>query len=122
MKAGVWVPALLAVCVVLPARAQDAREILQRTAATYDAVEQYYLEGTLSVEMEAGGETDLDDPHEGEEFGYVLSGSVQIDLGERTVRARKGESFCFRSTEPHRLSNPGKTVCRLLWVSTPPSF
>jgi len=76
----------------------------------------------IIVEMEAGGSTDWDNPHEGEEFGYVLSGSVQIELGERLVKARKGESFYFRPTEPHRLVNAGKVTVRFLWVSTPPSF
>ena len=52
----------------------------------------------------------------------MLSGAVQIVLGERVVRARKGESFYFRPTEPHKLTNPGKTPARFLWVSTPPSF
>lgn len=76
----------------------------------------------IVVEMEMGGVTEWDNPHEGEEFGYVLSGAVQIELGERTVKARKGESFYFKPTEPHRLINPGKAPCRFLWVSTPPSF
>ena len=43
----------------------------------------------ILVEMAAGGETEMQDPHEGEEFGYVLSGSVIIELGERRIRARK---------------------------------
>ena len=76
----------------------------------------------ILVEMASGGETDWDNPHEGEEFGYVLSGAVQIELGDRIVKARKGESFYFKTTEPHRLSNPGKAPCRFLWISTPPSF
>ena len=76
----------------------------------------------ILIEMAPGGETEEDDPHEGEEFGYVLSGMVQLELGERVVKARKGESFYFRPTEPHRLVNTGKAVCRFLWVSTPPSF
>ena len=76
----------------------------------------------ILVEMQSGGATEWDNPHEGEEFGYVLSGTVQLELGERVVKARKGESFYFRPTEPHRLVNTGKAVCRFLWVSTPPSF
>ena len=76
----------------------------------------------ILVDMASGGSTDWDNPHEGEEFGYVLSGAVQIELGDRAVKARKGESFYFRTTEPHRLVNPGKTPCRFLWISTPPSF
>ena len=61
-------------------------------------------------------------PHEGEEFGYVLAGTIRIVLGDRVERVRKDESFYFRPTAPHRLVNAGKSVCRVLWVSTPPSF
>ena len=76
----------------------------------------------ILVEMAAGGATEMHDPHEGEEFGYVLSGSITIELGERRLKARKDESFCFKPTAPHRIVNSGKAVCRIIWVSTPPSF
>ncbi len=76
----------------------------------------------IMVEMAPGGETEEDDPHEGEEFGYVLSGSVKVIVGDRVERVRKDESFYFLPTAPHKLVNAGKTVCRVLWVSTPPSF
>lgn len=76
----------------------------------------------ILVEMAPGGETDEQDPHEGEEFGYVLAGSVRIVLGDRTEKVRKDESFYFRPSAPHKLVNAGKTPCRLIWVSTPPSF
>ena len=76
----------------------------------------------ILVEMAPGGETSELGPHEGEEFGYVLSGAIKIVLGDRTERARKDESFCIRPTAPHKLVNAGKGVCRVWWVSTPPSF
>lgn len=76
----------------------------------------------ILVEIGPGGETEEDDPHEGEEFGYVLSGSIQIILGDRASRARKDESFYYEPTAVHKLINPGKTVARVLWVATPPSF
>ena len=76
----------------------------------------------ILLELGPGGETDEDDPHEGEEFGYVLSGSVRIVIGDRVERARKDESFYFKPTAPHKLVNAGKSSCRVLWVSTPPSF
>ena len=76
----------------------------------------------ILVEMAPGGETAGDDPHEGEEFGYVLSGTIRIVLGDRTEKVRKDESFYFRPTAPHKLVNAGKGPCRVLWVSTPPSF
>ena len=76
----------------------------------------------ILVEMAPGGETDEDDPHEGEEFGYVLAGTLRIVLGDRTERVRRDESFYFRPSAPHKLVNAGKSPCRVLWVSTPPSF
>ena len=76
----------------------------------------------ILVEMAPGGETDEDDPHEGEEFGYVLSGAIRVVLGDRAERVRKDESFYFRPTAPHKLVNAGKSTCRVLWVSTPPGF
>ena len=76
----------------------------------------------ILLEMGPGGETAEDDPHEGEEFGYVLAGTLRIVLGDRVERVRRDESFYFRPNAPHKLVNAGKSTCRVLWVSTPPSF
>ena len=76
----------------------------------------------ILLELGPGGETAEDDPHEGEEFGYVLSGCVQVVVGMRVVRARKGESFYYHPTDKHKLVNPGKIPARVIWVSTPPTF
>lgn len=76
----------------------------------------------ILVEMEAGGSTVVEDPHEGEEFGYVLSGSIRIVLGDRVIRARREESFYFQPTERHHIENAGKSKVQFLWVATPPSF
>ncbi|MEN6419711.1 MAG: XRE family transcriptional regulator [Clostridiaceae bacterium] len=76
----------------------------------------------ILVTIPAGVKGTEDDPHEGEEFGYVLSGSVLLVLGEKRYRVKKGGSFYFRPTRLHYLVNPGKVEARVLWVSTPPSF
>lgn len=74
----------------------------------------------ILLTLEAGGETYPDNPHEGEEFGYVLSGSVIIHLGRKIYRAKKGESFYFTPDKSHYLAS--KTGAAILWVSSPPSF
>lgn len=76
----------------------------------------------ILVTLPCGTATVPDDPHEGEEFGYVLSGSVTLLLGEKRYRVKKGDSFYFSSTSAHSLKNAGKSEARILWVSTPPSF
>lgn len=76
----------------------------------------------ILVTIPAGLSLAEDDPHEGEEFGYVLSGSVTLVLGTKRYRVKKGGSFYFRPTRVHYLINSGKAEARVLWVSTPPSF
>ena len=76
----------------------------------------------ILVTIPAGLSLAEDDPHEGEEFGYVLSGSVTLVLGTKRYRVKKGGSFYFRPTRVHFLINSGKVEARVLWVSTPPSF
>lgn len=76
----------------------------------------------ILVTLPAGESTEPDDPHEGEEFGYVLSGSVTLQLGEKRYRVRKGDGFYFHSHSVHYLINNGKLPAKVLWVSTPPSF
>lgn len=74
----------------------------------------------IRLTLEEGGSTYPDNPHEGEEFGYVLRGTVTVHLGSRSYTARKGESFYFTPDKQHYLSS--KHGCTVLWVSTPPSF
>ncbi|WLH86879.1 helix-turn-helix domain-containing protein [Pseudomonas sp. FP2338] len=60
--------------------------------------------------------------HEGEEAGYVLSGTFELWVGERHFRLAEGDSFSFASSEPHRYGNPGKVNTVVIWVITPPTF
>ncbi len=60
--------------------------------------------------------------HEGEEFGYVLEGEIELTVAERKYIASSGDSFFFRSDKPHAWANKGKTKARVLWVNTPPTF
>ncbi|HHT73962.1 MAG TPA: cupin domain-containing protein [Firmicutes bacterium] len=76
----------------------------------------------IVVVLEAGGRTPLDDPHEGEEFGYVLRGSIILHLGSEEFKVRSGESFYFRPSTSHYIVNAGTTAAKVLWVASPPSF
>ena len=76
----------------------------------------------IRLTLEPGGSTYPDIPHEGEEFGYVLSGSVTIHLGQKIFKAKKGESFYFTPNTQHYITASKRTGAVLIWVSTPPSF
>ncbi len=76
----------------------------------------------ILLTLEPDGSTYPDNPHEGEEFGHVLSGSIKIVIGNTSYRAKKGESFYFTPNKKHHIEANGKTGATILWVSTPPSF
>jgi transcriptional regulator with XRE-family HTH domain len=76
----------------------------------------------ILVTLAPDGSTYPDNPHDGEEFGYVLDGTITIHLGSRKFKAKRGESFLIHPNEPHYLVNSSRKTARILWVSTPPSF
>lgn len=76
----------------------------------------------IIVRLEPSGRTGFDDPHDGEEFGYVLKGQICLHFGSTTKRVLAGESFYFKAKAGHYISNAGKKEAAVLWVSTPPSF
>jgi DNA-binding transcriptional MerR regulator len=61
--------------------------------------------------------------HEGEEFLYVIDGTLSITLdGREQFDVPAGTSLCFESTRRHRWWNPGTDVTRVLWINTPRTF
>ena len=76
----------------------------------------------ISVELYPKKTTEPDVPHEGEEFGYVLSGSITVHLGSKKYRCNKGESFYFVSSKTHYVENPTDKISKFIWISTPPTF
>ena len=76
----------------------------------------------IRVTLGSGGFTYPDQPHEGEEFGYVLSGSITIIIGKRSMKAKKGDAFYYTPHSEHYIKANGKTGATFLWISTPPNF
>lgn len=77
----------------------------------------------ILLTLEPKGTTAMEDAHEGEEFGYVISGAILLSIGGKQYRLKRGDSFYFAPTAPHSIQNTsGKYAARILWVSTPPSF
>jgi transcriptional regulator with XRE-family HTH domain len=74
------------------------------------------------VEIAPGESTPEEEPHEGEEFGLVLSGCVELVLGGKPQKIKKGECFYYKATRKHYIANRKKALAVLLWVSSPPYF
>lgn len=76
----------------------------------------------ILIELEEDGRTKEDSPHEGEEFGHILQGSIYLHIGKDKYRIKKGESFYYKANSNHYISNAGKTKAIVIWISTPPNF
>ena len=76
----------------------------------------------ILIELPSGGESFEVEPHSGEEFGYVIEGSVVLICDGECTTVRKGETFYLQGHSFHHLKNERKTTARVLWVSTPPLF
>lgn len=81
----------------------------------------YSMEPILLV-LRPGCQTDVQDAHPGEEFGYVISGSISVFTNDKWYKAKSGEAFYIQAKSPHRIKNHTGRDAKLLWVSTPPSF
>lgn len=60
--------------------------------------------------------------HEGEETGVVISGRLEVTVGDQVRVLRTGDAYRFDSRTPHRFRNPGREPCVLVSACTPPSF
>ena len=61
--------------------------------------------------------------HPGEEAVYVLSGSLEVQLGGiESYTLAPGDCLYFSSAEHHRWRNASSEPAVVLWVNTPPSF
>lgn len=76
----------------------------------------------ILLKLEVGGTSTPQNPHAGEEFGFVLSGSIAVHIGNKTYKAKKGESFYFKPSKEHYISQTGQLPATVIWVSAPPSF
>ena len=60
--------------------------------------------------------------HEAEEGGIILSGRLEVTVGERVQTLGPGDAYRFNSRTPHRFRNTGSEDCVLVSACTPPSF
>ena len=81
------------------------------------------LESQLFV-LAPGASSDGYYRHAGEEFMYVLAGSlgVWLDDPHEFYRLEPGDALTFPSTHDHRIQALGSDETRVLWINTPPTF
>ncbi|MEX1235338.1 MAG: cupin domain-containing protein [Roseovarius sp.] len=56
--------------------------------------------------------------HSGLDLGYVLSGTLNLEVEERFFVLGAGDSFFFDSRRPHRFENCGQTDTVVIYINT----
>ncbi len=60
--------------------------------------------------------------HESEEGGIVLSGRIEVTVGDLRRVLETGDAYYFDSRTPHRFRNLGDIACEIVSACAPPSF
>jgi len=72
----------------------------------------------LEAIYEVGGASTPDESlmrHHGREYGYIMSGTLGIQIAFQEYELNPGDSIAFDSTIPHRLFNKGDVVVHAIW-------
>ncbi len=78
----------------------------------------------ILLELEPQGESQHIACHEGEEFGYVLSGRIKLINSDtmNEIIIKKGQTFYLKGAMNHYLLNDSNQLAKVLWICTPPMF
>ncbi|MBQ0004815.1 MAG: cupin domain-containing protein [Clostridiales bacterium] len=60
--------------------------------------------------------------HRGEEFAYVIKGTLSFIIDGEHLQLNEGDSISFSSTHPHLYFNEGEEDCESIWAITPKFF
>lgn len=67
-----------------------------------------------------GADSGAGDPpttHRGREYGYVISGRLQVEVGTETLELGPGDAVAFGSQTPHRFRALGDEPVRAVWLN-----
>lgn len=77
----------------------------------------------LVMTIEPGASSDGSYSHAGEEFLFLLEGTLHMTLdGIEEYALTRGDSMTFSSMRPHQWINKGHTPTTIVWVNTPRTF
>lgn len=60
--------------------------------------------------------------HDGEECGIVVSGRIEVTVGDERKVLGAGDAYYFDSRRPHRFKQLGPEPCVLISACSPPTF
>ena len=75
----------------------------------------------LLTEYEPGADSapgDSPQQHKGNDYGYVLEGTLTVVISGRRKRVKAGNAIAMRGNVPHRLVNETEELVRAIWFVT----
>lgn len=81
---------------------------------------QYFVASAIAEIAPGASSGDKPLRHPGEELIFVLSGSMEIDVGDRTIRLSTGDSVHFRTDREHYWRNPTNKPAKAVWMALRP--
>lgn len=94
---------------VEPAPGAQWERLTRTSEPGIDFLQLSYQPGAASVP--AGS----DHRHAGREWGYVVHGTLRVEIAGHRYDLRAGDTVSFSSTDVHRLSNPGTEPTHAIW-------
>lgn len=76
----------------------------------------------IYTRLPPGSESAESYTHNGDAVGFVMSGELEMWVGDRRFHLYEGDSCSYSAGEPHRYRNPGQREAVVLWAISPPSF
>jgi len=76
----------------------------------------------IIVTLAPGASSQVMEPHDGEEFGYVLTGRIILSIDGSRQMIKKDEAFYLSGKQGHYFTNETGVEARYIWVSNPPLF
>lgn len=77
-----------------------------------------FLKETYAI----GADTGETLSHQAQEAGYVLSGQVEVTVGNDRRVLERGDAYYFDSRLTHRFRNVGKTQAEIISAVSPPTY
>ncbi len=105
--------------------AADLPEIGSETSISYKLIGLNYPDRHMQILKETyspGADTGGTLSHAAEEGGVVISGRVEVTVGERVAVLGPGDGYYFDSHVQHRFRNVGDGLAEIVSAITPPSY
>ncbi len=77
----------------------------------------------LIIKVSSGGETRKEENEPGvEKFVYIISGSLEAVIGDRSYTLKRGDSLYFDASLPHVFKNRTKIKAAAICIISPPTL